>query len=1426
MSQSIRLNMKATRSIGSLLLCVLLSGVVVHAQLSPRLEQLRNITFDQISSEQGLLSSSVLAILEDSRGFMWFGTEGGLCRYDGYNVVAYLPNEADPTSIAGHNVTSLLEDSNRRILWVGTDKGLNAYDITTGKFTRFLPDTADPSSLGGLPIYSIHQDRSGSLWIATRWGLNQMVVDSNGRRKFIRYVRDARDTTSLSNDFVVDVSEGDDGAIWVGTDRGLHRFDRLSKKFKRFLYWENRGHSVMKIQKDDNGVLWLATLRGLVRFDTRTSRFTIVKTESPERDSLEARKLLTICEDKQSRLWIAHLFGGLDVLDVETGQILRLFHDPADPKSLCSDHVKCLYVDRRGSIWIGTNDKGISKIESSRNKYVRLINKPGDTNSLSADAVYGLVEDRRGDLWVGTTLGLDRYDRHTGTFIHYVHQPNNSSSLSGNTVWPLIMDNEGAIWAGTDAGLSKIDPATGHITRYYYEPEPPHATGYNTIMAVHQDRAGRIWVGTNVGPHLVNTKEKRFDRSLYFDASQAILEDRAGKTLWAGTYTSGLLKIDVSTREVKRFSHDPHDSTSISESAILGLCEDFSKPNEILWVTTWGGGLNRFDKVIEKFVHFTERDGLADNQIVSIVFDTKGFIWLGTMKGLSRFDPRTKTFRNYDARDGISSGEGNANGLLRTSSGEIVVGTVKGVTIFHPDSLRDNHHIPPVVLTDFRITNKSVIPGAPNSPLTKTITETKELVLSYLDNMISFEFAALDYVMPEKNQYAYKLDNFDKDWIHSGIVRTATYTNLDPGQYIFRVQGSNNDGLWNEEGASLSIIITPPWWKTTWAYLGYIIVTGTILYSIYRIRMHRLELSHQLQIEHLEAEKMHEVDRMKSRFFANISHEFRTPLTLILGPIQKWRDLICPDLSAPASRTRDEQVGVEKSQPKIREGFQPLANTGELHNDLGMAERNAHRLLRLINQLLDLSKLEAGAMKVRATRMNIVPLVKGIAYSFESSAGMRGVALNVAVDQEEIEVYYDKDMLEKILNNLLSNAFKFTPEGGEVVVSIAFRRDVQLNVPTGDGCVEIGVRDTGIGIPSDQLDKVFDRFYQVDASQTREHEGSGIGLALVKELVELHHGTIQVQSETGKGTTFVVRLPLGRNHLKDDEIIDMPTSAEPTPHKVYVADADKPVEDAKVETESVQAKGGKPIILIVEDNADVRAYIKDYLVSAYEVTEARDGVEGIEKALEIIPDLIISDVMMPKKDGYEVCRTLKLDEKTSHIPIILLTAKAASENKIEGLEIGTDDYLIKPFEPKELLARVKNLIGLRRKLRERFSATVPLKPGEIAVSSIDDVFLKKVAAVVERRMGDENFSVEELGQEVAMSRSQLHRKLIALTNQSASDFIRYMRLHRAMDLLKNNAGTVAEVAYRVGYSNPSHFSTRFREQFGLTPGEARTTPDK
>jgi signal transduction histidine kinase/DNA-binding response OmpR family regulator len=988
---------------------------------------------------------------------------------------------------------------------------------------------------------------------------------------------------------------------------------------------------------------------------------------------------------------------------------------------------------------------------------------PADPYSISSDNVSVVYEDRAGTLWVGTfEEGLDRFDRRSGTFTHYRYSSNNPKSLSSNAVEVLHEDNEGVLWVGTRNGLNAMDRGSGTFTRHF-----------------------------------------AFDRPEILQTDIRVVFEIDSATLWLGFF-NGLWSFDKRTGIFKHLALG-----RVGIQAILESRERF------LWFASGPLDLTKFDPSTGNITKYTDREFFPTKELRSMLEDNRGNLWLGTSRGLSKFDPRKETFRSYDAGDGLQVNEFIDRSAYKSRNGDMYFGGDNGFTVFHPDSIKDNQYITPVWITTLRVFNTIV-------RFAKPIMDLDTIEMAHNQNNISFEYVALNYMNAAKNQYKYKLGGFDKEWTNAGTVRIANYTNLDPGEYTFRVKGSNNDGLWNEVGDSLVVIIHPPWWATTWSYGVYIAVFGLVLYGIRRYEMNRLGWKHRMQLEHVQTDKLKEVDQMKSRFFANISHEFRTPLTLILGPIQKWK------AKAETGNSPDLQVGDFKTpSQKPGEGFQPLTNTGELQKDLGMAERNTQRLLRLINQLLDLSRIEAGGMKLQAAQGNIVPFVKGIAQSFQSSAGRRSIELNVEAESNEIEVYFDRDKMEKILTNLLSNAFKFTPAGGAVIVHISNPTSPPDRWRAGQipNQVLITIADTGIGIPADQMDKVFDRFYQVDASQTREQEGTGIGLALTKELVELHHGTIHVRGEVGKGTQFTVRLPLGRSHLKADEIIEAPQRLEPSKQSL---EESVPVEEHKVEgavgspaSESEGLFTEKPIVLVVEDNADVRAYMKEYLIGSYQVEEAKDGAEGIEKAKEIIPDLIISDVMMPNKDGYELCKTLKLDEKTSHVPIILLTAKAGQENKIEGLETGADDYLTKPFDAKELLVRVKNLIDLRRKLRERFSVGQVLKPGEIAVTSIDDAFLQKVKAAVERHISEEEFSVEELAQEVSMSRSQIFRKLTALTGQPPSDFIRYMRLHRAMDLLKKNAGTVSEIAYTVGFNSVTYFTKCFHQQFNVLPSEVR-----
>ena len=769
-------------------------------------------------------------------------------------------------------------------------------------------------------------------------------------------------------------------------------------------------------------------------------------------------------------------------------------------------------------------------------------------------------------------------------------------------------------------------------------------------------------------------------------------------------------------------------------------------------------------------------------------------------------------FKRYTTGDGLQGKHYSALLYFNQETGELFAGGPNGFTSFYPEQIQDNPYLPPVVLTSFKIFNRDV-------KLDRSISHVKEITLNYDENVFSFEFAALNYINSKMNRYSYKMEGFDSDWTEAGVKRDVTYTNLDPGNYVFKVKGSNNDGVWNEEGSSVRITILPPWWETSWAYAAYILMFSASIFGVWRFQVNRLKIRHQLEMEHFEANNLREMDKVKSRFFANISHEFRTPLTLIQGPLKQ---LLSNDF---------------QSQPK------------KLYR---MMLRNSHRLLQLINQLLDLSKLESGRMVLQARSEDITRLLKGLVLSFTSLAERQRITLKFEAEEKAIIGYIDREKLEKIINNLLSNAFKFTPEGGVVSVTVsvsnnhnndlslpalsADRRGVSATKQSQDidvkkvglllrqladrndvvskGWFKITVSDTGPGIPPDRLNKIFDRFYQVDDSLTRNREGTGIGLALTKELVELHHGEITVSSEVRNGTSFSVRLPISKNQFKPEEIVEEPLE------KDISSVVTMPLEDAEVESSKKETKPVKksvPAVLIVEDNADVRSYIRSYLDEDYRNIEAKDGEDGLKKAINKMPDLIISDIMMPKMDGVELCKRIKTDERTSHIPVILLTAKADVESRIEGLETGADDYVTKPFDANVLQVRVKNLIEQRKALREKFGRDAVIEPKEITVTSTDEKFLHKAIDTIEENISNPRFNVEEFRKEMYMSRMQLFRKIHALTNRSPSAFIRTMRLRRATQLLDQNFGNITEVAYEVGFNNLSYFAKCFRELYGISP---------
>jgi signal transduction histidine kinase/ligand-binding sensor domain-containing protein/DNA-binding response OmpR family regulator len=1360
---------------------------------------------------------------------MWFGSNG-LFRYDGYNFKIFKHNPDDEKSLSFNGVISIYEDRSGT-LWFGTEGGgLNKYNRETNQFTRYAHDPNKPNSLSNNVVGSILEDRSGNFWIGTFGGLNKLI-SSDSVTSFIRYRNDPDDLASLSNDFIGQICEDKPGNLWIATGNGLDKLspDETNKSSPTFIHYKHNPddprslshNAVFSIFEDYSGTLWIGTIGGGINKivpndpDESSHSFIHYLNNPGEPTSLSNNSVWSIFEDTSGDLWFGTLGGGLNKFDEVNEAFTNYKSNPNDSKSLNGNWVYSIYEDNSGILWVGTMPGGLNKFDPLKNQFKHYKHDPNNPKSLSSDRVWSIYEDSDDNLWIGTFYGglnrlvYGRNGKSAPSFFHYSHNPSDLKSI--NSVFSICEDNSGNIWLGTfGGGLKKLaqsekKKSNPKFIHYEFDPNDPTSLSDNAIRVIFKDKNGNLWIGTDGGLNkLINRIDKsssatfvrylnnpKDPTSISNNQVWCIYQDKQG-TIWIGT-SGGLNKL-ISPDNVQseatfiHYTHDLGNPTSLSGNQVSSIYEDNSGN---FWIGTEEGGLHKFDRKSEKFIRYKEEDGLPSNSIKGILGDDQGNLWLSTGDGLSNFNPKTKTFKNYSTKDGLQSAYFQAGAYFKNKNGEMFFGGNNGFNSFYPDSIKENIRIPPVVITDFQLFNNSVPVGLDTNTnrtiLTKTITETNEIELTYKDYIISFEFAALDFHTPGKNQYAYILEGFDKEWNYTDAnKRFATYTNLDPGEYTLKVKGSNNDGIWNETGTSIKLVITPPWWTTWWAYILYILFGLGLLYSLRRYELNRTRLKSQVKLDEVKLKEREETDRMKSRFFANISHEFRTPLTLILGPTEKV-----------LSESKDN----------------------ETKKQLSIVKRSAKHLLGLINQLLDLSKLEAGKLELKAARANIVPFIKGITMSFESAAERKDITLKVKSSNDEIELYFDKEKMTKIMTNLLSNAFKFTPEGGQIKVSI----DAGEN-----NSITIKVRDTGVGISEEELSKLFDRFYQVDSSQTREHEGTGIGLALTKELVELHHGTISADSKLGEWTEFTIELPVGRMHLKDDEIVEenvilsgAKNLSEPVTDDFIKTDSSSSVMSQTPQNDNEISKD-KNIVLVVEDNTDVREYIKDSLGKDFQIEEATNGEHGVIKAEQIIPDLIISDVMMPKMDGNELTKRLKNDEKTSHIPIILLTAKSDHENKLEGLETGADAYLTKPFDTKELRIRINNLISIRRKLQKRYSKGdfVAIKRvEEKKLSNLDEKFMAKVIEVIESHITEEEFSIEEFDKEIGMGRVQIYRKVKALTGKSPSRYIRSIRLTRAKHMIDEKKGNISEIAYSVGFSSPQYFTRCFKDEFGFPPSD-------
>ena len=1323
----------------------------------------QDLLFQHVNVDNGLSQNSVLSMMQDSDGFIWFGTEYGLNKYDGYKTEVFIPEEGSRGTITGSIVWAITEDSKARI-WVGTNEGVHIFNKDSQSFRRLEAETEHGEQIEGVVCYILEAD-NGEIWFGTTaQGLYRFNEHENRLTHYpiTNVDPQAPDLAFRIWSIYIDRNE----ILWAGTwNKGLIRLDTKDVKFD-YLNTSNsalRNNYVGSLYEVSDSTVWVGTRDGMQVLNVLTNEIT----SSANKKLNNIPIIQDVHRDENGTFWIASYGEGLFLYDRDLNSLKHIFNDEKDPQSLSDNLVLNLMQDASGCVWAGTYTGGANKYCPDTVKFTCCQHKFDVKNifAINGEDPYLLL----GSYGNGFYL----YDKAEEEVVRIKPDPSN---ISGDLIVTMAKGDDGAVWIGYQgSGFSRLNIHTQKIEEFFrYNPETAGGLTSGNIRRIITDNLGRVWLGTaGGGLNLYNPPDRSFryftttsEPSINNNHVSAIFED-SRHNIWIGTLGGGLNKLDRSLQSVTEYKSIPGSAHTLSNDHVWDILED---RNGMIWVAT-NRGLNSLDPGTGKITRYTEQDGLGNNWVYTILEDNEGRLWLSTNKGISVFKPNENRFINYDVRDGLQSNEFNANAKYKSNDGRLYFGGINGFNAFYPEKITANTKEPNVVITDLKVINKPVPIGESESEyaIPMHISRLKELVLTHNEPVISLEFAALHYVNPQKNRYLYKLEGFDNDWIEAGTRNFVTYTNLDADNYRFRVRGANSDGIWSSKEAILTVTVLPPPWKTWWAYTLYGLILAGGIAIAFRAFLARERLKADLKIEKLELQKAQELDAMKTRFFTGISHEFRTPLTLISAPVKSLKKKYGKDSDAAYN--------------------------------LRLVEHNSNKLLKLVNQLMELSKLEAGKLSLQVSKDDINTWLNIIGASFQSMAESRDIAFTRKIPDKPCIMYFDKDKVEQIVVNLLSNAFKFTPAKGWVEFDVIVR----------EGYLHIRVTDNGKGIPPEDLDRIFDRFYQASNSLNKRYsEGSGIGLALVKELSQLHHGEVLVNSKENESTTFTVILPTGDDAYAENEIVK--TKSE----EANKTEDLKPQQTRDKDQKSSISK--KQYILIVEDNDELRDYICTSLSEFYSVNEAGNGKEGLEKALSI-PDLIISDLMMPEMDGMEMLHELKSDPKTSHIPLIMLTAKADRESKLEGLNTGADQYLNKPFDMEELRVRVNSLLAQRERIKNHFYKEFISSPEVGNIRSADNLFLKKAMEVLEKHLGESSFTVDQFAKELAMSRTQLHRKLKAILGCAATEFIRQVRLKKAWHYLNEKKGTVSEIAYEVGFNNLSYFSKCFRETYGMNPSE-------
>ncbi|QDK82220.1 response regulator [Spirosoma sp. KCTC 42546] len=1314
--------------------------------------------FEHLSVKDGLSNNSVNCILQDREGFMWFGTNEGLNKYDGHTFTVWQPDPGNPThSFQNSHITGLCEDRSNRLWAITEGGGLYELNKQSGLVTPHLIQASKAHRWNNQ--LSIYEDRQGVLWISTFAGLARYEPE---KRSFTLYPAPQLEVP------VKTVFEDRQHRFWVATNRGLYLFDRATGRFTPipFRTMNDAQPAFISVYLDAQDVLWLGTATAgysLFKLDLRRQPWQLVP-YNPGNQLNSFVFLNSIHQDAQGIVWVGTT-SGLQAIDPGSEKVFTYRPDPGISKGISSNNAQAVYHDRAGTLWVGT-DNGIDRqaITTKPFKTYQVIPNKGQAN-LPENRVNAVLQDNHGQLWLSNLSTV--YRMASGKSFFESIPPKTLGSIGQHKNYPCAFLSNGSagIWIATTDGLYAFDQASGRYTSYPSE-----------VPAQFVERAptGDLWIGGEGGVASFNPHTHQYTYYKYEQSDSSKLPDRyvhgllTSRTgdVWILVEHQGILQLNPKTGQTIHYKAGLQGQ--LTSNDVQAIYED---KDGIIWIGTHLGGLNKFDHKTGLFTTITKQHGIRGNSVVGITSDNAGAIWISTDKGLSKIDPRTNAVRNYELYTGLPSNDFLQNAVCRHNN-QLFFGSLNGIVQFNPDSIRDDTRPFPVYITALKVLDKP-------QPVSNG-----EITLKHDENFLSFEFAALAYALPEQNQYAYQLIGVDKNWVQNGNRYVANYTNLSPGSYTFRVKAANSDGIWNTKGASIRLVIRPPWWATWWAYSFYALLAAVGIRSYFRFYTNRIRQRQELELNRREAEQLKVVDELKTRFFSNITHELRTPLSLILTPVEK-----------------------------LLQGNRLDNSTSQT---LALVQRNANQLLRLINQLLDLSKLEANSMPVSFMRGEVSEFVSQLVDSFRPAAEQKGITLQYTADELPPEQLFDADKWEKILTNLLSNALKFTGAGGTIQVTL--KPDASVTIPETPR-VLISVKDSGIGISSDNLPHIFNRFYQVDYSSTRHYEGTGIGLSLVKELVDLVGGAIYVDSQPGVGTTFSVTLPV--RPLSDD--IQAP--AVGLPDRKHTIIDQRPIATKDLSENQSIAEEGAPRMLIVEDNVELREFLIAELAQTYQVLSADNGEEGWKLAQAELPDIVISDLMMPKMDGYELTRLIKTHPDTDHIAVVILTAKAAHLSRIEGLQEGADDYLAKPFHLDELHLRLHNLITRQQRLRDQYRHQFTLLDTPTPLDITKDPFLHRVYELLDNHLDNPSLNVDWLADQLAMSRKTLYRKVHSLTQLAPNELIRQYRLRKAADLLRSGRN-VTETAYLVGLKTPSHFTLVFKEFYHKTPTEFIANPRK